>query len=52
MRYATYKWNIRITIGDVSAVPFYYGFKTKAEAQAQADRWIAIGHQAEVIRYS
>jgi hypothetical protein len=51
MRYAVNKWNIRITINGITAVPFYEGFKTKKEAQFQADRWIALGHKAEVIKY-
>jgi hypothetical protein len=51
MKLATNKWNVRITINGKVGTPFYYGFKTKREAQAEADRWLAKGFEAEVIKY-
>lgn len=51
MKLATNKWNVKITINGKSACPFYYGFKTKREAQAEADRWIEKGFEAEVVKY-
>ena len=51
MKLATNKWNVKITINGKVGVPFYYGFKTKREAQAEADRWLVKGFEAEVIKY-
>ena len=52
MKLTTNKWNVRIIINGKTRVPFYYGFKTKCEAQSEADRWLAKGFEAEVIKYS
>ena len=49
MKLATNKWNVRIIINGKAEVPFYYGFKTKREAQSEADRWISKGFEAKVI---
>ena len=51
MKLATNKWNVRIIINGKAEVPFYYGFKTKREAQSEADRWISKGFEAKVIKY-
>ena len=51
MKLATNKWNVKITINGKSGMPSYYGFKTKREAQAEADRWIQKGFEAEVVKY-
>ena len=51
MKLSTNKWNVRITINGKAGVPFYYGFKTKREAAEEANRWIAKGFGAEVIKY-
>lgn len=51
MKLATNKWNVRITINGKVGTPFYYGFKTKKEAQAEADGWIEKGFKAEVVKY-
>ena len=51
MKLSTNPWNIRITINGKSGVPFYYGFKTKAAAQQEVNRWLAAGYEAEVIKY-
>lgn len=51
MKLATNKWNVRITINGKAGVPFYYGFKTKREAQDEANRWLAKGFEAEVVKY-
>lgn len=51
MRLATYKWNVRITIHGKAYIPFYYGFKTKREATEEANRWIAKGIEAEVVKH-
>ena len=51
MKLATNKWNVRITINGKAGVAFYYGFKTKKEAEEEASRWIAKGFEAEVIKY-
>ncbi len=51
MKLATNRWNVRITINGKEGVPFYYGFKTKREATDEANRWIAKGFEAEVIKY-
>lgn len=50
MKLATKRWNVRITIDGKEGVPFYYGFKTKKEAQAEADRWLAKGFEAKVSK--
>lgn len=49
MKLATNKWNVRIIINGKAEVPFYYGFKTKREAQSEADRWISKGFETKVI---
>ena len=49
MKLATNKWNVRIIINGKAEIPFYYGFKTKREAQSEADRWISKGFEAKVI---
>jgi hypothetical protein len=51
MRLATYKWNVKVTINGKTGVPEYYGYRTKAHAEAIAQRWREAGYQAEVIRY-
>lgn len=51
MKYATYKWNIRLTINGKTGIPNYYGYRTKKEATEEANRWIAKGYKAEVIKY-
>ena len=51
MKLATNKWNVRIIINGKAEVPFYYGFKTKREAQSEADRWISKGFEFLLIRY-
>ena len=50
MRYATYKWNVKVTINGKSGVPEYYGYRIKAHAEAIAHRWREAGYEAEVIR--
>lgn len=50
MKLATKRWNVRITIDGKEGVPFYYGFKTKKEAQAEADRWLAKGYEAKAVK--
>lgn len=52
MRYATNKWNVRLTINGKAGIPDYYGYKTKAEAETIAQRYRLAGYQAEVVRYS
>ena len=52
MRYAVNKWNVQLTINGKTGIPDYYGYKTKAEAQTIANRYIAAGYRAEVVRYS
>ena len=51
MKYATYKWNVQITINGKSGVPEYYGYRTKREAEAIAHNWRRAGYHALVIRY-
>lgn len=51
MKYATYKWNIRLTINGKTGIPNYYGYRTKKEATEEANRWIAKGYKAEVVKY-
>lgn len=52
MRYAVYKWNVRVIINGKSGIPYYYGYQKKCHAEAIAQRWRDIGCEAEVIRYS
>ena len=52
MRYATYKWNVKVTINGKTGIPEYYGYRTKGEAEVIARRWRLAGYQAEVVRYS
>lgn len=52
MRYATYKWNVQLTINGKTGIPDYYGYKTKAEAEVIAQSYRLAGYQAEVVRYS
>ena len=51
MKYATNKWNVRITINGKTGIPHYYGYKTKAEAESVAQSWRMAGYQAEVVKY-
>ena len=51
MKYATYKWNVRVTINGKTGVPYYYGYKTKAQAEDIAQRYRAAGYEAEVVKY-
>lgn len=51
MKYATYKWNVRVYINGKAGVPDYYGYKTKVHAEAIAQRWREAGYEAEVIPY-
>ena len=51
MKYATYKWNVRVTINGKAGVPCYYGYKTKAEAEGVAQRYRDAGYEAQVIPY-
>lgn len=51
MQYATFKWNVRVTINGKTGVPYYYGYRTKTHALAIAQRWRDIGYEAEVIKY-
>ena len=37
MKLATYRWNLAI-VGHKKPI-YYYGYKTKKEAQAFADKW-------------
>lgn len=51
MKYATNKWNVRITINGKSGIPDYYGYKTKAAAEAIAQKYRLAGYQAEVVKF-
>ena len=52
MKYATYKWNVRVTCSDGrSSIPNYYGYRTKFEADRIAHQWREAGYEAEVINW-
>jgi len=49
---APYAWNIKTYVDGKPGIPFYMGFKTKKEAQEEAERWNEKGINAEVIKYN
>lgn len=51
MRYATYKWNVELTVNGKTGIPYYYGYRTKAEAEVIASSYRLAGYKATVIRY-
>lgn len=51
MKYATYKWNVRVIHEGKGSIPFYYGYRTRFEAERIAQQWREAGFEAEVIKY-